>query len=58
MWLDESLKSPVSEDPSTSNMVKMPKHCWNLNDSAFTVFIDPCENNWGWKSLYEWSAES
>ena len=27
MWLDKCLKSPVSEDPLTSNMVNGPKHC-------------------------------
>ena len=26
-WLDKCFKSPVSEDPSTRNMVKGPKHC-------------------------------
>ena len=26
-WLNKSLKSPVSEDPSGSNMVKETKHC-------------------------------
>ena len=25
-WLDESLKSPVSDDPSTSNILNGPKH--------------------------------
>ena len=50
-WLDKCLKSRVLEDPSRSNMVSGPKHCWNLNDSAFTIFIDPCESNSGWKSL-------
>ena len=25
-WLDKCLKSPVSEDPLTSNMVNGPKH--------------------------------
>ena len=25
--LDKCLKSPVSEDRSTSNMVNVPKHC-------------------------------
>ena len=25
-FLDKCLKSPVSEDPSTSNMVNVPKH--------------------------------
>ena len=31
MWLDKCLKSPVSEHPSTSNMVNGSKHSWNLN---------------------------
>ena len=26
-WLDHCVKSPVSEDSSTSNMVNRPKHC-------------------------------
>ena len=26
-WLDQFLKRPASEDPSTSNMVNGPKHC-------------------------------
>ena len=26
-WLDKCIKSTFSEDPSTSNMVNMPKHC-------------------------------
>ena len=26
-WLDKCLKSPVLEDPLTSNMVNGPKHC-------------------------------
>ena len=44
-WLDKCQKSPVSEDPSTSNMVNGTKHRWNLNHSTFTIFIDPCEEN-------------
>ena len=44
-WLDKCLKSPVSEDHSTSNMVNAPKHCRNLNDSTFTIFIRQCEGN-------------
>ena len=53
MWLDKCLKSPVSEDPSTSNMVNGAKHCWNLNESTFTVFIHPCAGKSGWKCLSE-----
>ena len=45
MWLDKCLKSPVSEDPLTSNMLNVPKHCLNLNDSTFTIFFGPCEGN-------------
>ena len=50
--LDKCLKSPVSEDPSISNIVNWPKHCWNLNDGTFTIFIDGCETNWVGKSLF------
>ena len=45
-WLDKCLKSPFSEDPSTSNMVNGPNHCWNLRDSTFIIFIDQYEGNW------------
>ena len=56
-WLDKCLKSPVLEDPLTSNMVNERKHCWNLKDSNFTIFIDPCEVNSGWKRVSEWYAK-
>ena len=45
-WLDKCLKYRVSEDPSKNNIVKEPKHCWNLNDSTFTIFLDQSERNW------------
>ena len=57
-WLDKGLNNAVSEDPFESDMVNLPKHCWNLNDSTFTVFIGPCEGNPGPKSLSEWYAKS
>ena len=38
---DKCFKSPVWEDPSTSNMENGPNHCWNLNDSTFIIFIYP-----------------
>ena len=44
-WLDQCLKSVVSEYPSTSNMVNAPKHCSNLNDGTFSIFIEHCESN-------------
>ena len=43
--LDKCLKSCVSEDPSTSNMVNGIKQCRNLNDTTFTIFIEHCESN-------------
>ena len=46
IWLDQFLKGPISRDPSESNMVNAPKHCWNLNGSTFTTFIDHCEERW------------
>ena len=33
-WLVQSLKSPVSEYPTKSNMVNAPKHCSNLKDTS------------------------
>ena len=39
-WLDKCLKSPVSEDPSKSNMVKWSKYCSNLNHSTFGIFLN------------------
>ena len=50
-WLYKCLKIPVSEDPSTSNMVNGPKDCWNLSDSNFIIIIDYCEGNSVGKSL-------
>ena len=50
-WLDQCLKSPVSENPSKSNMVNAPKHCSNLKDSTFTTFIDHWEVNCPTKSF-------
>ena len=57
-WLGKRLKSPLSEDPSTSNMVNGPKHCWNLNDSTFTIFIDRCEENHALKIFCDWYWKS
>ena len=39
--LDKCLKSLDSEDPSTSKMGNGLKHGCNINDSTFTIFIDP-----------------
>ena len=50
-WLDNCLKIPVSEDHSTSNVIKGPKECCDMNDGTFTTFIDDWEGNWVGKSL-------
>ena len=52
IWLDQSLKSPVSEYPSKSNMLNEPKYCSHLKDSPFTTFIDHWKVNCPRKSLY------
>ena len=56
--LDKFLKSHVPEDPSTSNMVNVPKLCSNLYHSTFTIFIDHCQVNLVWKSSSYWNAKS
>ena len=57
-WLDKCLRSPVSEDSATSNIVNGLKYCWKLNDSTFTIFIDTCAGTSGSKSISEWCAKS
>ena len=37
--LHQSLKSAVSEHPSTVNMLKGLKHLWNLYESTFIIFF-------------------
>ena len=49
--LDQWLKSPVLQHPSKSNTVNAPKHCSNLKDTSFTIFIDHWEGNCLTKSL-------
>ena len=38
-WLDQSLKSPVSDDPTKSNMVNAPKHCSNLKNTSLPYLL-------------------
>ena len=52
IWLDKCLKSRVLEDPETDNMENGSKHCWNLNDTNFTIFINHCECSCIGKSLF------
>ena len=57
-YSDNCIKSAVSEDSSTSHMVNLSKHYWNLHHSTFIKFIDHCQVNWIGKSLSYWKAES
>ena len=38
MRLDYCLKTPLLQDPSTTNMLNRPKHSWEQNGSTFTIF--------------------
>ena len=38
-WLDQCLKSPVSEDPTKSNTVNALKHCSNLKDTSLPYLL-------------------
>ena len=49
--LDQCLKSPVSEDPSKSNLLNRPNHCSKLMDISFTICSDHWEGNSLAKSL-------
>ena len=57
-WWDKCLKIPVSENPSTSNMVNGAKHHWRLPHSTFIIFIDYCQRNWVRESLFYWYDKS
>ena len=50
-WLLKCLKSRVSEHPSTVNMLKGPKHCWNLHGSTFIRLFHHSKRNWVGKCL-------
>ena len=55
-WSDKCGKSPVSENPSASNMVNGLKHCWYLHQCSFILLIDHWKVNWVGKSLCYWHA--
>ena len=50
-WSDKCLKSLVLADASTSNMLNVPMHCWNLPYSILIICTDHCQGNWIGKSL-------
>ena len=41
----------VSKHLSTVNMLKFSKHCWNLQQSTFTIFFNHPERYWVGKCL-------
>ena len=45
MLLHKCIKGPVAKDPSPSNMAKGPRHCLNLHDRPFIIYIDQYEGN-------------
>ena len=45
-WLEKYLKSLVSEENSTKNIVNQPKHWWNLHRNSFTLIKNYCTENW------------
>ena len=57
-WSETCQKSSVWENPSTRNMVNVPKHCWNLPHSTFITFIDHCQVNRVGKKFSYWYAKS
>ena len=57
-WSDKCLKSSVSKYPSTSNMINVLMHCWNLHQCTFLLFIDHWKVNWVGKRLCYWHAKS
>ena len=57
-WLDKSLKSLVSDNPSTSNMINGLKNFSKLVHNIFKIFMGTCQGNSGWKSLSELYANS
>ena len=38
-WLDQCLKTPLSEDPTKTNNVNAPKYCSNLKDTPLPYLL-------------------
>ena len=50
-WSYKCLKSLVWEETLTSNMINVPKHCWNQHHRTFSRLIYHYKVNWVIKSL-------
>ena len=57
-WSRHCLKSVVSEYPSKVNMLKGPKHLWNLHEIYFIIFFHHSEEKLFLKYLPYWSLKS
>ena len=57
-WSDKSLKSPVSADPSTSNIVNVLKLCWNLHQCTFILLFDHWNVSGVEKTFPYWHGKS
>ena len=55
---DKCLKGPISDKPSSSNMVNVQKRSWNQHHSTFSIFIDDCQVKWVGKCVSYWHAKS
>ena len=52
IWLDKYPKSRLLDDLEKDNMANGWKHCYNLNESTFRMFIIYCECGCIEKSLF------
>ena len=52
------LTSPILEHCSTVDMLKGPKHCWNLHGSTFVIFSHHSERNTVGKCFPRWYLKS
>ena len=49
--LKQMSKNSCFRRPFDNQHGKGTKHCWNLNRTTFTIFIDDCEGNWVGKNI-------
>ena len=56
-WVNDSIKSAVSEHPLTVNMLKGPKHLGNLHEKTFIIFFDHSEGKWLENDLPYWTLK-
>ena len=56
--LDKGLKRNLSEHRSTVNMLNGPKHCCNLQESTFIMFLYQSEQNGAGNCLSYWNLNS